>query len=159
MIEPTELPGPYSRPEAEIYDVLRLIVGLTHHEVRHLALTRMGGTGRWKDVLWRAYRVEKGLWTEEVNACLAMSLHEDPNVVGDRILNYCWPDRSKVPPMPYTVATLAASQACSINGWGENQRQRMWKRVRRLLRAEQRSADETWKEKHLASYLRIRGLL
>ena len=150
------------RPETDIYDVLAVVIGLSHHEIKHLAHQHMGGSGRWKDVLWRNYRVQKDVHSELIDTCTAHALAgaNDPKVVGERILKWCWPTYPKGEPMhTYTVATRTASRVIELRGWGENERQRVWKVVRRLLRYEKRNAESLWDEKMLGTYLRIRELL
>lgn len=139
-----------------MYYRLRLNVGLEHHAIREILRVHLP-TLQTKDILYRAFRDDRELWAMQIDAAVAMCNHADPNIAGERLLRYVWPDYPKGDPiLPYTVTSQAMVRIVKANEWTVAERQRAWVRARKHLRRVKRDGLTAFDKRLLATYLRMK---
>ena len=141
---------------SQIYYRLRINAGLEHHAIREIFRAHFP-TLRTKDILYRAFKEERELWSMQTDAAVAMCNHADPNIAGTRLLKYAWPDYPQGDPvLPYTVTSQAMIRIVEANDWSVAERQRAWVRARKHLRRVKRDGLKAFDERLLSTYLRVK---
>ncbi len=102
-------------------------------------------------------RQDTAAWeSEAARFALALNTH-DPELFIARLRAAIWEDGEPV--LCYTLVRMIERTVRTWHGWDERTRQAIKDRVlRRLSRHEKRSGLAAWTDRHLHTYLQIRGL-
>lgn len=139
--------------------ILRTDCHLTHHEVRSIFSEHHGGLALHQNLIHSELKKDEQEWAEAAEAFSLMLNHTDHTIFADRLKNAIW-GSSTEPQMCLTLVRRIEKTVRNWNQWGEKERNFLRSKVlRRLSNHEARSGLTAWRERLLATYLTIRGVV
>jgi len=139
--------------------ILRTDCHLTHHQVRAIFSEHYGGLALHSNLIHTELKKDEQEWAEAAEA-FALMLNDPSHIkFADRLKDAIWGSFSE-PQMCLTLVRRIDKTVRSWNGWGEKERNFIRSKViRRLTNHEKRTGLEAYRERLLATYLTIRGVV
>ena len=140
----------------QAYRILRISCGLTHHEARSIFSEHLGGLSFHRNMLASELKKDKQSCSGEADAFALILRSDKVSVFVEKLNSAIWDEGE--PQLYYTLVREIVQRVSEWNEWGEDERLIIHEQTRRVLNHESRRGLKEWTERHLMTYLRIRGI-